>query len=233
MPAKILFILSSQQNLGEPGAVTGAWLEEIATPYYILREAGCDVTLASIKGGEAPIDPLSLDAPWLSDAGRRFQSDQEARRAIRNSVPLSVADAADYDAVYFVGGLAAVWDFPNDPNVARLLGTIGEDKVVAAICHGGCALLNGAEGKPFGTGRRLTVISDAEDELAGVDKIVPFLSEARLRERGADVAVGEPFTSHVIEDGNLLTGQNPQSAADLARLMLARLSVAAPTRTAA
>lgn len=233
MQANILFVLSSQQDLNEPGTVTGAWLEEIATPYYMLQDAGCAVTLASIKGGEAPIDPLSLEDPWLTDMGRTFQSDDAARAALRNSLPLAEANPSDFDAIYFVGGLAAVWDFPADPNVARLLGAMGSDKIIAAICHGGCALANGPEGKPFAAGRRLTVISDGEDKLAGVDMIVPFLSESRLRELGGKVVLGDPFTPFVVEDGNLLTGQNPQSSADLARLILAKLERKALSATPA
>lgn len=231
MPARILFVLSSQQTLGDPGTVTGAWLEEVAAPYYIFKEAGCRITLASTKGGEAPIDPMSLDDPWLTDAGRAFQADATARAAVRNSLPLADADPDDYDAVYFVGGLGAVWDFPTDPNVGRLLGAMGEDKLIASVCHGGSALANGMD-KAFAAGRRVTVISDAEDGLAGVDHIVPFLSETRLRELGAEVVVGEPFAPHVVEDGRLITGQNPQSSAELARVILTRLQASASAATA-
>jgi putative intracellular protease/amidase len=228
MPANILFVLSSQADLGKPDTVTGVWLEELATPYYRLREAGSQVTLASIKGGAAPIDPMSANEPWLTPDGERFRADAVAQAAVKDTVQLSKVVADDFDGVYFVGGMAAVWDFPGDRDVARLLAEMsGQEKLVAAVCHGVCALLNEVDGRAFAHGRKLTVISDQEDTLAGVHTIVPFLSESRLREAGAEIAVGAPFASHVVSDGRVITGQNPASSAALSELMIAALATKA------
>lgn len=223
--AKILFVLSSQADLGAPGTTTGSWLEELATPYYMLRDAGHDVMLTSIKGGEAPVDPMSCAEPWLTPAGQRFLADGDAQQALRNTPALGGVDAAEFDAVFFVGGAGTVWDFPTDAGIARLLGTMSEQhKLVGAVCHGVSALLNGPDAQPFALGHEITVISDQEDTLAGLDKVVPFLCEDRFRKAGVTVKVAEPFTSHVVEHGRLVTGQNPMSSEAVAQRLLDRLA---------
>jgi len=224
MARKIVFILSSQADLGSPGTVTGSWLEEIAAAYYVLIDAGHQVVFASVKGGVAPVDPVSLNEPWLTPAGKRFLADDAAQQALRTTEPLNRVSLASIDAVYFVGGAGTVWDFPTDAGVARILEAMERDKkLVGAVCHGVCALLNGPAGKPYAAGRTITSFSDQEDIMSGLDKVLPFLTEGRLREKGVDVKVGEPFAPHVVKERNLVTGQNPASAEGVARAMLEQL----------
>jgi putative intracellular protease/amidase len=224
MAKNIVFVLSSQSDLGAPGTVTGSWLEEIAAAYYVLVDAGCNVILASVKGGAAPVDPMSLTEPWLTQAGKRWLADEAAVRGLQTTVPLGKVNLSGVDAVYFVGGSGTVWDFPTDSGVARILAAMERDKkLVGAVCHGVCALLNGADGRPFAAGRTITSFSDQEDIMSGLDKVLPFLIETRFREKGVDVKVGEPFAPHVVTEPNLVTGQNPASSAGVARAMLEQL----------
>lgn len=223
MAKRVLFALTSQSDMGG-GAKTGSWLEELAASYYTLVDKGVAVDLASVNGGDAPIDPASLEEPWITDNGRRFLKDDAAMAKLRNSLKLSDVKAADYDAVYMIGGAGTAWDFPDNAALGAIMADIdGRGGVVAGVCHGVCGFLNKRDGKAFGAGRKLTAISDREDEMAGFDKLVPLLPERTLRAAGAEVVCGAPFEAHVVVDGNYVTGQNPASAAGVAEAILQQL----------
>jgi putative intracellular protease/amidase len=218
---RVLLVLTSQEALGDGGAPTGSWMEELASSYFALKDAGFYVTLTSPKGGAAPVDPASLQAPWFTEAGQRFAHDHRAQIALAHTEPLSDIDPADYAAIYFIGGAGTVFDFAENREISRLLAHAAQQaKPVASVCHAGCALLNDVGGAPFVRDRAVTVISDAEDALAGYDKLLPWMPEGRLRHAGADVQVGDPFEPNVVVDGDLITGQNPASAAPVASALV-------------
>lgn len=223
MAKRVLFVLTSHDDLGG-GAKTGSWLEELAASYYTLTKGGFRVVLASVKGGDAPIDPASLEDPWITDSGRRFLDDGQAMGKVKQSLRLADVTATDYDAVYLIGGAGTAWDFPDNDTLAEILATVeGRKGVIAGVCHGVSGLLNKANGKAIGAGRNVTCISDREDEMAGYDKLVPLLPESSLKGAGANVLVGDPFAAHVVVDGNFVTGQNPASAAGVAEAILKQL----------
>ncbi|MFL9872903.1 type 1 glutamine amidotransferase domain-containing protein [Paraburkholderia megapolitana] len=227
MTKHILFVLTSQDVLPSVDVKTGVWLEELAASYWPLVDAGHQVILASPKGGEAPLDPMSLAKPWLTASGQRFLENTSAMEANRKTLTLDEASDMQFDAVYLIGGAGTVYDFPSNPAIASLLAVMSAaNKPIAAVCHGVSGLLNGASGdrENLVTGRRLTAISNAEDAIGGLDKILPMMPETPLRAAGALYSAAAPFEPHVVEDGNLITGQNPASAAGVTQALLARLS---------
>lgn len=224
MTKHVLFVLTSHDDLAGTGAKTGTWLEELAASYYVLADAGHKVTIASVKGGDAPLDPASFEDPWVTDTGKRFLADNAAMAAVRASLAIAAVKPADYDAVYMIGGAGTAWDFPNNATLGNLLaGVQGKGGVIAAVCHGVLGLLNDNGGKILAAGRHITCISDKEDEMAGYDKLVPMLPESTFRAAGAQVTVGAPFEAHVIVDGTIVTGQNPASAGVVSRAILTQL----------
>jgi putative intracellular protease/amidase len=224
---RILMVLTSRRELGDTGRPTGAWLEELAASYYVFRGASCEIDLASPQGGPAPLDPLSLEPPWLTASGERFLADERAMERVRQTLPLNAVGADDYAAIYLVGGAGSAWDFPADESLAALVGKLfGAGRTLAGVCHGVLGLtraLNG-EGRPLVAGRAVTGISNAEEIMTGFDQVVPVLPESRLTELGAQYSCAPPLEAHVVADGNVLTGQNPASAAPLARAVLAQLT---------
>lgn len=225
MSHKVLLVTTSQSRLGESNATAGSWLEELAAPYFTLLDAGCTVEIASVRGGEAPIDAASVVEPWLTDHGRRLLDDARTMKRLLDTPSLQQLRAASYDAVFLVGGAAVMGDFPSDPSVGALLAeTLDSGRVAGGVCHGVAGFLNPRVVAKI-VGRRMTCISDREDALAGYEKLVPFMPESPLRAAGATLTfASEPFGCHAVRDGNLVTGQNPASAALCARLMLEALA---------
>lgn len=225
MTHKVLMVMTSQGSLGAGGAPAGSWLEELAGPYYVLKDGGCRVDIASVRGGTTPIDPASVAEPWLTDSGKRLLKDAEAMSRLVASPALSTVDAEQYDAVFLVGGAAVMWDFPNDPAVGQVLAkALKSSRVAGGVCHGVGGFLNPGVVSLVAK-RRMTCISDKEDELAGFDKIVPAMPEAPLRKAGAILSfASEPFGCNAVRDGNLVTGQNPASAAKCGALILEALA---------
>jgi putative intracellular protease/amidase len=223
---RVLLVLTSHDDLAGTGNRTGTWLEELAASYYPLVEAGFDVTLASVKGGEAPLDPASFDEPWITDTGRRFLADEAAMAKVKNTPALKDVAATAFDAVYMIGGAGTAWDFPNNKPLGDILtATASRGAVVAGVCHGVLGFVNGANGKAMGAGRKLTCISDQEDNMAGYDKLVPMLPESTFKKLGATVTLAaEPFGAHVVVDGNMITGQNPASAPGVAKAIVEKLA---------
>lgn len=227
---RVLVVLTSHGQLGATDRRTGFYLSELSHVYYPLVEAGVEVTLASVEGGSPPMDGASRNDPLNA----RFLDDPVARERLQNTITLdSIEDLSSFDAVYFPGGHGTMWDFPTTPAVARTIRAIVEaGGTVAAVCHGPAALVGAADadGRPLVAGRRVSGFSDAEERAVGLDGVVPFLLESRLRELGATIEPAPNFTAQVVEDGPLLTGQNPASARPLAERLLARLRASVSSR---
>lgn len=221
----VLFVLTSRSFLATEDASAGSWLEELAAPYYIFKDAGCEVLMATPKGGEAPIDPNSLGEPWLTAAGERFLSDEESLASVKSTALLGDVDTSSIDGVFMVGGAAVMWDFPTDPDLGRILTSLSAaGRLIAGVCHGVAGLLNDNAPADLVRGRTITCISNKEDELAGYDQVVPFMPEGRFRELGATVHIAsEPFAANVECCRNIVTGQNPASAEACARQALATM----------
>lgn len=223
MKRHVLLIVTSHDRLGDSGQGTGAWLEELAQAYYTIADAGFEVELASPRGGKAPLDPTSCDAPWLSETGKRLLADAIAMSKVGISQAIAAVDADRYRGIYIVGGAGAVWDLPNNTALGGVISrTLSAGRPVAAVCHGvaGLASARTADGAPVVKGRRVTAFSNVEEEQVGYVPLLPVLPENLLRSLGADYFCAAPWTECVISDGTLLTGQNPASAAPLARALV-------------
>lgn len=226
MAARIAFVLTSQDRLGNSGYASGSWLEELAQPYAVFHDAGCEIVLSSVKGGTAPIDPMSLEDQWVSPVGQEFMKDAQAQAAIAATVKVDALNAGDFDAVFVVGGAGGAWDFPGNTALVAFIEAIDrKGGVIGAICHGSVVLaeVKGGDGQALVRGRPVTSVSNAEEELVGFDKIVPILPEEALKRACGLYMAAPPFAANVVQDGDLFTGQNPASAPGLAQAMLARL----------
>jgi putative intracellular protease/amidase len=227
---KILIVTTSHSRLGDTGQPTGVWLEELATPYYTLADAGAELTLASIKGGAVPIDPRSREPEGGVPASvERFLSDPKAVAAARTTPAPSEINAGDYDAIFLPGGHGTMWDLPGSGALARAIGAALEaGRIVAAVCHGPAGLVSAKTGggRPVVEGKRVSCFTDSEERAAGLAQVVPFLLETRMRALGAQIEKGPDFQPFAVRDGNLITGQNPGSSAQVAELMLEMLKEA-------
>ena len=223
----ILMILTSHDRLGDTGGKTGFWLEEFAAPYYVFRDAGATVTLASPKGGQPPLDPKS-DAPDAqTDATRRFVADAPANALLAATHRLSDIDGADYDAVFYPGGHGPLWDLANDAHsIAIIENALAADKPVGLVCHAPAALkdVRAQDGTPLVAGRRVTGFTNGEEAAVGLTDVVPFLLEDMLQANGGNYSKGPDFAPYVVADGMLITGQNPASSEDAAKKIQAALS---------
>jgi len=223
---KILMILTSHDKLGDTGKKTGLWLEEFAAPYYIFKDSGAEVVLASPKGGQSPLDPKS-DAPDLqTSAILRFKGDKEAQQVLANTVNLSKIKAEDFDAVFYPGGHGPLWDLSEDRDSISLIETFyGAGKPVAAVCHGPAVFLHtkATDGSPLVQGKSVTGFANSEEAAVGLTSIVPFLVEDILKKNGAKYSKADDWQSYIVTDGNLITGQNPASSEAAAEALLNRL----------
>lgn len=223
---KILMVLTSHDQLGDTGEKTGFWLEEFAAPYYVLRDAGAEITLASPKGGQPPLDPKSDSEDAQTDATRRFKQDDAAQQALANTVKLSGVDADQFDAVFYPGGHGPLWDLAESADSRKLLESFAAaDRPIGAVCHapGVFRHVKGSDGEPLVKGRRVTGFTNGEEEGVGLTDVVPFLVEDMLKENGADYRKGDDWASYVEVDGKLVTGQNPASSEAAAKELLALL----------
>ncbi len=220
---KILIILTSHDALGDTGEKTGFWLEEFAAPYYVLRDAGAELTLASPAGGKPPLDPKSDAVDAQTESTRRFKKDEAAQHALATTVPLSTVHASEFDAVFYPGGHGPLWDLAEDADSRRLIENfVGSDRPLGAVCHAPAVLRHatGAAGKPLVSGRKVTGFSNTEEAAVGLTDVVPFLVEDMLKAKGGLYEKGEDWSSHVVVDGKLVTGQNPASSEAAARELL-------------
>lgn len=223
---KILMVLTSHDQLGDTGEKTGFWLEEFAAPYYVLRDAGAEVTLASPAGGQPPLDPKSDSEDAQTDATRRFKQDDAAQQALASTVKLSGVDADQFDAVFYPGGHGPLWDLAESADSRRLLESFAAaDRPIGAVCHapGVFRHVKGSDGAPLVKGRRVTGFTNGEEEGVGLTDVVPFLVEDMLKDKGADYRKGDDWASYVEVDGKLVTGQNPASSEAAAKELLALL----------
>ncbi len=220
---KILLVLTSHDQLGNTGHKTGFWLEEFASPYYVFKDAGAQITLASPKGGQPPIDPKS-DAPDAQTAAtRRFAEDAEAQQLLANSLPLAQVRAEDFDALFYPGGHGPLWDLAEDASsIALIERFIALGKPVGAVCHAPGVLrhVKAADGTPLVRGKRVTGFSNSEEAAVELTDVVPFLVEDMLKDHGGVYGRAADWHSHVEVDGLLVTGQNPASSDASAEALL-------------
>jgi Putative intracellular protease/amidase len=220
---KVLIVLTSHGELGNTGEKTGFWIEEFASPYYILVDAGVDLTLASPKGGQPPVDPKSESADAQSSSTKRFYGDYDLIDKVAHTLKLSEVNETDYDAVFYPGGHGPLWDLATDAiSIALIENFYKNNKPVAFVCHAPAALLKvkAPDGEPLVKGKEVTGFSDSEEEEVKLTKVVPFLLEDELKKLGAHYSKGDNWNSFVKEDGLLITGQNPASSEAVAKLLL-------------
>jgi putative intracellular protease/amidase len=229
----ILMVVTSHDKLGDTGKKTGFWLEEFAAPYYVFKDAGARITVASPRGGQPPLDPKS-EAPDAQTADtRRFKGDDAAQSALAHSVKLADVKATDFDAVFYPGGHGPLWDLAEDATSISLIErTHAAGKPLGLVCHAPGVLrhVKAADGTPLVKGKALTGFSNSEEAAAGLTEVVPFLVEDMLTAHGARYDCGADWQPHVVSDGMLVTGQNPASSAPAAHALLARVQA---TRTVA
>lgn len=219
---KILMVLTSHDALGDTGEKTGFWLEEFATPYYVFRDAGVDVTVASPKGGQPPIDPKSDDPANQTESQIRFKADPKAQDVLAHTRRLDSVRAADYDSVFYPGGHGPLWDLAEDPVSAKLIESFYDSgKPVAAVCHAPAVLRHvECDGAPIVQGKRVTGFTNTEEEAVHLTNVVPFLVEDELKRLGGTFEKADDWQSLAIVDGRLITGQNPASSEATARALL-------------
>ncbi|HEX5960361.1 MAG TPA: type 1 glutamine amidotransferase domain-containing protein [Rhodanobacteraceae bacterium] len=224
---KILMVMTSHGQLGETGKPTGLWLEELAAPYYVFRDAGAEVTLASPAGGQPPVDPGSEQADNQTAATRRFRADATAMDALAQTHKLSELDPEAYDALFYPGGHGPLWDLAGNKDSRIVIDkAYAAGKPVAAVCHGVAALRDarGPFGLPLVRGKAVTGFSNSEERAAGLADAVPFLVEDMLKEAGGEYSCAADWQSHVVTSGNLITGQNPASSVGAAKAVLQQLT---------
>jgi len=227
---KILMVLTSHDKLGDTGHPTGFWLEELAAPYYAFKNAGAQITLASPKGGQPPLDPKSNEPGFQTDATRRFEADTAASAQLANTLRLDSVRQQDYDAVFYPGGHGPMWDLAEDRHsIALLESFVAANKPVALVCHAPGALrhVKGTDGRPLVAGRQVTGFTNTEEEAVQLTKVVPFLVEDSLKANGGVYTQAADWHPHVVSDGLLITGQNPASSEPAADVLIKRLRQAA------
>lgn len=223
---KILMVMTSHDQLGNTGEKTGIWLEEFAAPYFVFTDAGVDLTLASPKGGQPPIDPKSDKPENQTEAQKRFKEDKAAQRAFANTLRLADVRAQDFDAVFYPGGHGPMWDLTEDPtSIALIEAFYNAGKPVAAVCHAPAVLHRVKyNGEPIVRGKHVTGFANSEEEIMKLTQIVPFLVEDELERQGGLFEKAPDWESHVVVDGRLITGQNPASSTAGARALLQLLA---------
>ncbi|MGW8466057.1 type 1 glutamine amidotransferase domain-containing protein [Pseudomonas sp. CLCA07] len=223
---KILMVLTSHDQLGDTGKKTGFWLEEFAAPYFAFKDAGAQLTLASPKGGQPPLDPKSDEPDAQTESTNRFNKDPAAKSALASTALLNSVRVEDYDAVFYPGGHGPLWDLAEDTfSIALIEAFIKAGKPVAAVCHAPGVLrhVKGADGQPLVKGKRVTGFTNSEEEAVQLTNVVPFLVEDMLKEKGGIYSKGDDWASYVLTDGLLITGQNPASSEAAAEALLAKL----------
>ena len=223
----ILMVLTSHDQLGNTGHKTGFWLEEFAAPYYVFKDAGATLTLASPLGGQPPLDPKSDDPSAQTEATTRFKQDPAAQQALAHTVKLETVDAAGFDAVFYPGGHGPLWDLAEDKKSISLIETMyAAGKPVAAVCHAPGVLRHAkaADGTPLVKGKSVAGFTNTEEEAVQLTNVVPFLVEDMLKNNGGEYSKGADWQPYVVTAGNLITGQNPASSELAAKELLKMLA---------
>ena len=220
---KVLIVLTSHSDLGNTGEKTGFWIEEFAAPYCVLADAGVQITIASPKGGQPPIDPKSELADFQTEATRRYDKDASLQEKLAHTVKLGEVNVDDYDAVFYPGGHGPLWDLATDKNsIALIEAFYNNNKPIAFVCHAPGALVNAKlpNGEPLVKGKEVTGFSNTEEEAVQLTKVVPFLLEDEMMKLGGHYSKGADWGSYVKVDGLLITGQNPSSSEAAAKALL-------------
>lgn len=223
----VLFILTSHDKLGDTGNKTGFWVEEFANPYYTLLDKGANITIATPKGGAAPIDPSSAAPDAATADTNRFNNDEIAKEKIANTKNLAAINAADFDAVFYPGGHGPLWDLAVDANSIALIEQFNaQKKPIGFVCHAPAALKNvkNTDGTPLVKGKKVTGFTNSEEAAVNLTDIVPFLVEDMLKENGGIYSKKEDWVAYAIQDKNLITGQNPASSELVAKKLLESLN---------
>ena len=225
---KVLMVLTSHDQLGNTGRKTGFWLEELAAPYYVFKDAGAQITLASPKGGRPPLDPKSNEPNFRTDLTRRFEKDAAAEDQLSKTVRLDSVKQEDFDTVFYPGGHGPMWDLAEDKHSIRLIESfIAAGKPIGIVCHSTGALRHvmAPDGKPLVQGKEVTGFTNGEEEAVGLTKVVPFLVEDEMLKLGATFSKVKNWGVYMVADGQLLTGQNPASSGPTARRLIEMLKV--------
>jgi len=223
---KVAMILTSHDELGTTGKKTGFWLEEFAAPYYVFKDAGVELTLASPKGGQPPLDPKSDEPGAQTAATERFKKDAAAQQALAHTAKLDTIKAADFDAIFYPGGHGPLWDLAEDKQSISLLETAyAAGKPVAVVCHAPGVLrhVKAPNGEPLVKGKPVTGFTNTEEEAVQLTHVVPFLVEDMLKENGGTYSKGADWQPYVVTAGHLITGQNPASSEPAAEELLKQL----------
>ncbi|GGG45136.1 dimethylallyltransferase [Croceivirga lutea] len=223
----IVFVLTSHEELGNTGEKTGFWVEEFAAPYYLLKDKGVNITLASPKGGQPPIDPKSEMEDFQTPATERFNQDKETQEKLANTIKLENVNQEDFDAVFYPGGHGPLWDLATDKNSIKLIEDFYRNsKPVAAVCHAPAVFKNtkNTDGSFLVKGKKVTGFTNTEEEAVQLTNVVPFLVEDMLKENGGIYFKKEDWSAHAIADGLLITGQNPASSEKVAELLWHQLN---------
>jgi putative intracellular protease/amidase len=227
MVMKILMVITSHDKLGNTGRKTGFWLEELAAPYFVFKDSGAQVVLASPKGGQPPLDPKSNEPNFRTELTRRFEADSAANEQLASTLRLDSVKQRDYDTVFYPGGHGPMWDLAEDKHsVALLESFLAAGKTFAVVCHSTGALrhVKTPDGKVFVEGKTVTGFTNGEEEAVQLTKVVPFLVEDEMLRLGATFSKVKDWGVHTVIDGQLITGQNPASSGPAARLLLDTLN---------
>lgn len=223
----VLFVLTSHDKLGDTDHKTGFWVEEFAAPYYYLLDKGVNITLATPKGGKAPIDPNSESEDAQTEATKRFYKDKDAQKRINHTQKLETQNADQFDAVFYPGGHGPLWDLAEDQNSINLIEQFyNNNKPVAAVCHAPAVFKHtkDSDGSSLVKNKKVTGFTNTEEEAVQLTSVVPFLVEDMLKEVGGHYSKAEDWQAYAVEDGLLITGQNPASSEQVAELLLNKLS---------
>lgn len=222
----VLFVLTSHDKLGDTGKKTGFWVEEFANPYYTLLDKGATITIATPNGGAAPIDPSSDSPDAATDDTERYNKDEKTKALIANTHKLANINANDFDAVFYPGGHGPLWDLANDKTSIALIEKFNaQNKPIAFVCHAPAALkdVKGTNGEPLVRGKKVTGFTNTEEDAVGLTEVVPFLVEDMLNNNGGIYSKKDDWAAYAIQDGNLITGQNPASSELVAEKLLESL----------
>ena len=223
---RVLIVLTSHDQLGDTGEKTGFWLEEFAAPYYRLKDAGVEMTLAAPAGGQPPLDPKSSEEGYQTEDTRRFENDSEAQATLASTSRLADMRASDFDAVFYPGGHGPLWDLYQDKDsIALIEDFAAAGKPVAAVCHAPAVLLQAraADGQPLVKGHQVTGFTNSEEAAVGLTEVVPYLLQDELIKQGGNYQQTDDWAPLTVVDGILITGQNPASSAPVAEALLQAL----------
>lgn len=227
MTKKVLMVLTSHDQLGNTGEKTGFWVEEFAAPYYEFKDAGFEITLASPQGGQPPIDPKSELDDFQTEHTKRFDADSDAKAQLAATIALGDINSDDYDAVFYPGGHGPLWDLVSDQTSIELISnTLAAQRPVATVCHSTAVLLDvkDSAGNYIIKDKAVSGFSNSEEDAVALTDVVPFLLEDELKQRGGDYQRADDWMPYAVQDGLIITGQNPASSSLVAQKLIKHLA---------